>query len=96
MEVERRSICQAVENSSVAVVMVVFGVGSRRGFFFAVSPETLPYLVNTYRLSSLRISAWLYEAPMTLRSGVAGCLLLSRWLFAEEVRQNGDPVLWKL
>ncbi len=32
---------------------------------------------------------------MTLRSGVAACLLLlvSRWLFAEAVRQKGDAVL---
>jgi hypothetical protein len=30
---------------------------------------------------------------MTLRSGVAGCLLLSRWLLAEAVRQKGDAVL---
>ena len=30
---------------------------------------------------------------MTLRSGVAGGLLLSRWLLADAVRQNGDAVL---
>ena len=70
------------------------GGGSRRGFCDDVSwveglskPSSSPY-----RLSNFKMSAWLYDAPMTLRSGVGACFD-SRWLLAEDVRQKGEVLL---
>ena len=52
--------------------------------------------VDTYQLLQFKISAWLYDAPMTLRSVGGVALFFSRWLLADAVRQNGDPVLLSL
>ena len=74
----------------------MFEVASRKGSFVPISLAKIVSAGSTHRLLKLRISAWLWFAPITLRSGVAGCgccLLPSRWLLADAVRQNGDWAL---